>query len=148
MALNYTYNPDGSIKSAVSDSVEFTDTGTPVIFTNDTPIPVGVTLGSRSDNSRNQQIIANSLMMNMLGSQATDRITGQQGQRTFDDFKKFIELNKKGFLRDEGKFEGFQGGGLKSFNQLLDNYQSGVVDTLSPEEAKFIDDLKNDRINL
>ena len=31
---------------------------------------------------------------------------------------------------------------------MLDNLQEGRVDQLSPEEAKFVDDLKNNRIDL
>ena len=45
-------------------------------------------------------------------------------------------------------FEGFRGGGMKSFNKLLDDLQEGKMDKLSEEEAKFVDDLKNNRVNL
>ncbi len=168
MPIKYEYNPDGSIKSAISvDS-----SGMPRMGSDDTQMPLpgymygkgGMMLGTMPkatpgvmtelDRARafggnfNAAVKAAAESIRNMENPKFDTITGQPGQRTLDDFKDFLKLNKKGFLRDEGKFEGDQGGGLKSFNKLLDNLQEGRISELTPEEAQFVDDLKNDRINL
>lgn len=168
MAIKIEYNPDGSIKSAISVNPD----GTPSVASQNvqTPLPGymygpgGMMLGkmpkstpgvmTEYDRARlfgsdfSAAIKAAAESIRNQTNQKFDAITGQEGKRTLDDFKEFLKLNKKGFLRDEGKFEGYRGGGLRSFNKMLDNLQEGRVDQLSPEEAKFVDDLKNNRVNL
>jgi hypothetical protein len=168
MAIKIEYNPDGSIKSAISVNPD----GTPSVGTTDTPMPLpnymygkgGMMLGTMpkatpgvmTEYDRNRlfggnfsdAVKAAAQAIRQMENQKFDRITGQAGERTIDDFKEFLKLNKKGFLRDEGQFEGYRGGGLKSFNKLLDDLQEGKIDQLTPEEAKYIDDLKNNRVNL
>ena len=134
-------NPDGSIKAAYSVDAS----GMRLYGSDPTPIPV---LGSmpRATQPSLDSIISSLMQENF--KDLRDPITGKLGQRTFGEFKDLIKLNKKNFLRDEGKFADERGGGLKSFNKYLDQLQSGKVDKLSLEEAKFIDDLKNNKINL
>jgi len=131
-------NPDGSIKAAYSVDAS----GMRLRAMDPTPIPV---LGSMPQATKPSldAILGSNMEKNM-----TDPITGKLGKRTFEDFKDLIKLNKKNFLRDEGKFADERGGGLKSFNKYIDQLQSGEIDKLSPEEAKYIDDLKNNKINL
>jgi hypothetical protein len=134
-------NPDGSIKAAYSVYPD----GTMKMSSDPTPIPV---LGSMPQATKpSLNAIVSSIMQENL-KDLTDPITGKLGKRTFAEFKDLIKLNKENFLRDEGKFADERGGGLKSFNKYLDQLQSGEIDKLSPEEAKYIDDLKNNRINL
>ena len=211
MALQYTYNPDGSIKSVVSAKkdkaqnvaselpseqtlklggnsnlypviVKYREDGSiksavsqekPANYVDPyTPLP---TLGYSIPNTALNKINAKEEMFGSLRSmlkkpgvltqldrqmiadqmqeirdfnnQKFDPITGQSGKRNIEDFKKFIRMNKKGFLRDEGQFEGFRGGGMKSFNEFLNDLQEGKIDELSPEELQFIDDLKNNRVD-
>jgi hypothetical protein len=127
-------NPDGSIKAAYSVDAS----GMRLYGSDPTPIPV---LGSMPQATQPS-------LDSILGNVKVDPITGKSGRRTFGEFKDLIKLNKKNFLRDEGKFADERGGGLKSFNKYLDQLQSGEIDKLSSEEAKYIDDLKNNRINL
>jgi len=168
MAIKIEYNPDGSIKSAISVNPD----GTPSVASQNvqTPLPGymygpgGMMLGKMP--KRTPGVMTELDRSMLLGSdlsaaikaaaesirnqtnQKFDTITGQQGQRTLEDFKNFLKLNKKGYLRDEGKFAGERGEGLKGFNKLLDSLQEGKMDQLSPEEAKFVDDLKNNRVDL
>jgi hypothetical protein len=122
-------NPDGSIKAAYSVDAS----GMRLRGMDPTPIPV---LGSMPQSTMPS-------LDSILGNVKVDPITGKFGKRTFDEFKDFIKINKEGFLRDEGKFEGFQGGGMKSFNIILDDLQEGKRAKLTEEEAKYVDDLKN-----
>jgi len=130
MALKYTYNPDGSIKSVVSDTMGRVQAPMALpdymYANNQAPTPS-----------------ANAVMGALLGNKMKDPFTGSLNPRTFDDFKKFISTNKNNFTRDFGKKEG-----LKRFNQVLNQVQEGIFDKLSPEEAKFVDDVKNNKINL
>tara|TARA_R110000765_G_scaffold394478_1_gene488002 strand:+ start:148 stop:540 length:393 start_codon:yes stop_codon:yes gene_type:complete len=130
MALKYTYNPDGSIKSVVSDTMGRVQAPMALpdymYANNQAPTPS-----------------ANAVMGALLGNKMEDPFTGSLNPRTFDDFKKFISTNKNNFTRDFGKKEG-----LKRFNQVLNQVQEGIFDQLSPEEAKFVDDVKNNKINL
>jgi len=130
MALKYTYNPDGSIKSVVSDTMGSVQAPMALpdymYANNQAPTPS-----------------ANAVMGALLGNKMEDPFTGSSNRRTFDDFKKFISTNKNNFTRDFGKKEG-----LKRFNQVLNQVQEGIFDQLSPEEAKYVDDVKNNRINL
>ena len=130
MALKYTYNPDGSIKSVVSDTMGRVKAPMALpdymYANNQAPTPS-----------------ANAVMGALLGNKMEDPFTGSLNPRTFDDFKKFISTNKNNFTRDFGKKEG-----LKRFNQVLNQVQEGIFDQLSPEEAKYVDDVKNNRINL
>lgn len=130
MALKYTYNPDGSIKSVVSDTMGRVQAPMALpdymYANNQAPTPS-----------------ANAVMGALLGNKMEDPFTGSLNPRTFDDFKKFISTNKNNFTRDFGKKEG-----LKRFNQVLNQVQEGIFDQLSPEEAKYVDDVKNNRINL
>ena len=134
-------NPDGSIKAAYSVDAS----GMRLYGSDPTPIPV---LGSMPQATKpSLDAILGSLMQENF-KDLRDPITGKLGKRTFEDFKDLIKLNKTNFLRDEGKFADERGGGLKSFNKYIDQLQSGEIDKLSPEEAKYIDDLKNNKINL
>ena len=121
-------NPDGSIKAAYSVDAS----GMKLRAMDPTPIPV---LGSMPQATQPS-------LDSILGNVKVDPITGRSGRRTFDEFKNFIKINKEGFLRDEGKFEGFRGGGIKSFNAILDDLQEGKFDKLTEEESKYVDDLK------
>lgn len=127
-------NPDGSIKAAYSVDAS----GMRLYGSDPTPIPV---LGSMPQATQPS-------LDSILGNVKVDPITGRSGRRTFDDFKDFIKINKKSFLRDEGKFEGYRGGGMKSFNNFINQVQEGLIDKLSEEEAKYVDDVKNNRIDL
>ncbi len=129
MALKYTYNSDGSIKSVVSDQM-----GT------DAPMALPSYMYA---NNQAPTPSANAVMGALLGNKMEDPFTGSLNPRTFDDFKKFISTNKNNFTRDFGKKEG-----LKRFNQVLNQVQEGIFDQLSPEEAKYVDDVKNNKINL
>jgi hypothetical protein len=185
MAIKIEYNPDGTIKSAISVNPD----GTPSVASQNvqTPLPGymygpgGMMLGEMSKRTpgvmtefdkQMRDRINNIMMGNIKASnplmtdsmlsaikrateniknmqnQKFDAITGQEGQRTLEDFKNHLKLNKEGMLRNEGKFPGERGEGLKGFNKYLDALQEGVYDQLSPEEAKFVDDLKNNRVNL
>jgi len=127
-------NPDGSIKAAYSVDAS----GMRLRAMDPTPIPV---LGSMPQATKPS-------LDAILGNVKVDPITGRSGRRTFDEFKNFIKINKESFIRDKGKFEGFRGGGIKSFNAILDDLQEGKFDKLTEEEAKYVDDLKNNKINL
>ena len=136
MALKYTYNPDGSIKTVVSDTM-----GT---------IQAPMALPDYMYGNNQAPTPSNNSIMEALTGQLKDDesffedpFTGSSEPRTFDDFKKFISINKNNFTRDFGKKEG-----LKRFNQVLNQVQEGIFDQLSPEEAKYVDDVKNNRINL
>ena len=129
MALKYTYNSDGSIKSVVSDQM-----GT------DAPMALPSYMYA---NNQAPTPSANAVMGALLGNKMEDPFTGSLNPRTFDDFKKFISTNKNNFTRYFGKKEG-----LKRFNQVLNQVQEGIFDQLSPEEAKYVDDVKNNKINL
>lgn len=177
--MKIEYNPDGSIKSAISVNPD----GTPRVGAKNvqTPLPGymygpgGMMLGKgvMTEFDKRMKDRINDIMIGNIGSlnplmtedmqksimaasesiknmnnQKFDRITGQEGKRTLEDFKNFLKVNKKGYLRDEGKFAGERGEGLKGFNKLLDSLQEGKMDQLTPEEAKFIDDLKNNRVDL
>ncbi len=100
MALKYTYNPDGSIKSVVSDTMGRVQAPMALpdymYANNQAPTPS-----------------ANAVMGALLGNKMEDPFTGSLNPRTFDDFKKFISTNKNNFTRDFGKKEG-----LKRFNQV------------------------------
>jgi hypothetical protein len=175
MALKFTYRPDGSIKSVISvnpDGTPKARSNTPLPLpdymygngsmmlgtmpqTSSNFIPPGVmTERERSMLFGNNPLFTeriNEIMAgvseSMQNNQQTDPITGGVGKRTFEDFVNQIKLNKEKFLENEGKFPGERGSGLKGFNAYIDQIQSGLVDKLSPQEAKFIDDLKNNRIN-
>lgn len=69
----------------------------------------------------------------------SDPITGQKGNRNFEDFVQHIALNKKRFNESDGN--------LDRFNQYIDQIQSGVIDRLSEKEAAFLNDLKNNKID-
>ncbi len=127
-------NPDGSIKAAYSVDAS----GMKLRAMDPTPIPV---LGSMPQGTTPS-------LDAILGNVKVDPITGRSGRRTFDEFKNFIKINKESFIRDKGKFEGFRGGGIKSFNAILDDLQEGKFDKLTEEESKYVDDLKNNKINL
>jgi len=124
-------NPDGSIKAAYSVD----PSGMRLRAMDPTPIPV---LGSMPKATMPS-------LDSILGNVKLDPdpFTGSNKPRTFDDFKNFIAINKKNFVRDFGKKEG-----MKRFNEVLDQVQEGIFDKLTEEEAKYVDDLKNNRINL
>jgi len=132
-------NPDGSIRAAYSvDSL-----GNRVYGSDPTPLPV---LGSMPTMPKAPSPSINSITDSMLGGMgkpSVDPFTGSNKPRTFDDFKNFIALNKKNFVRDFGKKEGMQ-----RFNEVLNQVQEGLFDKLTEEEAKYVDDLKNNRVNL
>lgn len=160
MPLEYTYNPDGSIKSAISVYPD----GTPKVISDPTPLPV---LGSQPKMSNIPTTFGNILneligsgvttefdreIFNQVGSDGfvdamgNDLITGQQGRRNIDDFKKHLKLNKNAFMKNRG-LPGEKGSGMQGFNKYLDQLQSGEIGKLTAEEAQFLDDLKNNRIN-
>ncbi len=164
MPLKILYNPDGSVKSVVSVNPD----GTPKVEAgNEYPIIVKYredgsiksAIGQKKplgfESSYTPMPVLGSMpqatqpsLDAILGNVKVDPITGKSSKRTFDDFKNFVKINKEAFIRDKGKFEGFRGGGIKSFNAMLDDLQEGKIDKLTEEEAKYVDDLKNNRINL
>jgi hypothetical protein len=91
-------------------------------------------------------------LMHQVGSDGfvdamgNDLITGQRGRRSIDDFEKHIKLNKNAFIKNQG-LPGEKGSGMQGFNKYIDQLQSGVIGKLTEGEAKFLDDLKNNRIN-